>query len=526
MENLDEFKRKISALDSADAGAPQPSDDEIRAQLRDTMDAGVPAGAPMQSNAIADTGSQRMSDAPSVQAYAPRNPVDFGREYVMPEVQVQGAIPPRPGPGIPGFNQYDRGVLSGYDTQAQHQNELNDAEVGKQQGLAHIEDREAMRQQREALGARQDAYRAQQDAKDYLARTDKVNEDIAASRIRNPLDSASTGDRIRFGIGAALGAIGGDIFGHSNYFMDNLNKQVDRDISLQEKNLDNKKSYFGNRNTIYGQMHAANQDRESTNLQYRSAMLEAAKHQIASQVAANDIPSVRANGKLLTDKINMEQAQLKRTMFQQKQAQAAAAAAAQRAAEAAQFEREYKMAELGLKAEEIGKKGSGDLENRVQGYGKALQDKDVQARENAIASLKQNMKPGEGIPGIGVLDDIRDAAFRRPSGIGALNPAAWALNKAFGLSPQEKINRNNWEQMKLAYVHEVTGAGGPPEEKQMIMRALEGSKTPEEQKAALDKAQDYIDRYKATARGTFGSDAEEAFKRRLMPELYKRPNGQ
>jgi hypothetical protein len=215
-------------------------------------------------------------------------------------------------------------------------------------------------------------------------------------------------------------------------------------------------------------------------------------------------------------------------VMRRENAAAAQARAHAKADEKEQWSRTLEMVKLGQHQQEIDqsgekvrKEGKGDLESRVQGYGKARQDKDIMSRESAVGRLREAAAAsgGNGIPGVGKVANLRhDVTTQNPVikaalGVNALGP----INSALSLKPDERVNRNDWNQIKLSYVHEITGAGGPPEEKKMIMDAFEGDLTPAEQLAAVDKSDAYLKKYEETNQGTYGPDAAAEFKRRAKP---------
>jgi hypothetical protein len=523
---------------SGDMGgpAPMPAGAPLSARLANNVGANAPPppGAPMnqiiQNSPYAQTGAGR----PNILAPGPA-PMGTGN----PNAPPPGAPAPLPSPamrppmggGGGGFGALDKDVAADnrridadYEKQKQDTEALGAAQVDKTEKLATVQENEADHQRKmvEQQQAIEDG--TQKRLTDWNAKTAQMMDEIKSDKVdpKRLYGNANAGTRLALIIGAGLS--GWAAKGGENQFLKQMNANIDRDIHAQEQEHANKVGALNQRNSLYGQMLQQSGDQRLAALQTRQGLLESAKLQTQAQADRLGISEMQVRSRLAVGAIEGQMARNDKEVDVLKanvaRSQAGAAYAAQQAREKMLHDREVEATKLSLedrrvrveedKAAAEGKGGK-ELEARVEGYGKTLQGTDLQAKENAIARLKGNLGK-DGIPGVGLGADLR-ANFM---GLGK-------ISERLLLSDEERVNRNDWNQLKLQYTHDITGAGGPPQEKADIQKALEGAKSGAEQKAALEKAQGYIDRYKATARGTYGGDAEAEFQRRMLVGTGAKP---
>lgn len=179
-------------------------------------------------------------------------------------------------------------------------------------------------------------------------------------------------DRLMREDGMAFKAIIGGMFGglymginklSSNPFIDQLNKQIDRDINAQEKNIANERAAVGERMGMLREQRATFRDNETAKLQTRNMYYEAVKQNIAAEAAKYDQPILQARADQAINAVDRQQKEIQKALAERNQAQAAAAAAAtiaaRKAAEKELWEREKWLMEFGQKDREIDVKNAG-----------------------------------------------------------------------------------------------------------------------------------------------------------------------
>jgi Tfp pilus assembly major pilin PilA len=243
-------------------------------------------------------------------------------------------------------------------------------------------------------------------------------------------------------------------------------------------------------------------DRRLAAMQTRNLMYEAAKQKLAATDAQMGVPELKTSAEQNIAALQHQQDQIN-TQFtgeawQQAQRAAAAAAAAQRAAEEKAWQRQMDLAKLGMERDKLsieqmkalGMSGE-DIQKQAQHLGDKLADPKLAEGRAAVEAAKvrlQKAGPDEGLPGVGLAADLREKLAGRPTGATALLPAAWVANKVAGLSAEERVSRSDWDKIKLAYQHQITGSGASEKEREMINAAFEGARTPAEQRAAIANA--------------------------------------
>lgn len=188
-------------------------------------------------------------------------------------------------------------------------------------------------------------------------------------------------DRLMREDGMAFKAIIGGMFGglymginklSSNPFIDQLNKQIDRDIAAQEKNIANERAAVGERMGMLREQRATFRDNETAKLQTRNMYYEAVKQNIAAEAAKYDQPILQARADQAINAVDRQQKEIQKALAERNQAQAAAAAAAtiaaRKAAEKELWEREKWLMEFGQKDREIDAKNAGKADEIPQRF--------------------------------------------------------------------------------------------------------------------------------------------------------------
>lgn len=142
---------------------------------------------------------------------------------------------------------------------------------------------------------------------------------------------------------AMMGVVGGLLGGlymglnklDHNPFLDDLNRQIDRDIAVQEKNIDGARRDVGDRMNLLREQRATFKDNELAKLQSKQLMYEATKQSIEARAADYDQPIVQARVGQAVSIIDRAQAQtdmeIKAAAQRHAQAMAAAGAAQMKA---------------------------------------------------------------------------------------------------------------------------------------------------------------------------------------------------
>lgn len=381
----------------------------------------------------------------------------------------------------------------------------------------------AARQERDAqIQAHEDAKAAERHEA-FLARNQQLADEIGQQKIdpHRLFKNQSGGQQFLFLLGSTLGGALAGITGGRNDFMDRAERMVDRDIAAQQAAIDSKKASLSARQSVFGQMLSEHGDRRLAALQTKQMMYKSAELHLKAKEAEATTPEMATNAKIAANAFQIKQDELTTAIaqrsYQQQQAQAAAAAAAQSAAADKAWSRSMDVAKLGLEGDklkvEIAKleaAGRKEEAEQLRGLSKELADPatvqgrvSVEASYNRLKNEKGEIDPNKGLPGVGAKADLQETLFAKPKGIQAINPAAHVLNKAFGLSKDERVSRQDWNQLKLGYRHMVTGAGGGQKELADIEQTFQGANTPQEQANAVKKLYDTVNRLEETKRAGF-----------------------
>jgi hypothetical protein len=430
-------------------------------------------------------------------------------------------------------------------------------EAGRQGQLAAI-GREGDAQSREGVGAadridrtsemdQEDALKAQKAWADKAAMdqeinagvdehfrtTDRMVNEIATAKVdsKRLFKDMGAAEAITLGIGAVLGGMMAGLQGSGeNKFMDHIDRLVDRDVNDQRSAIESKRVAVNARQNMYGQLLQQTGDRRLADMQLRNLQLEAIKQETKAKADALKTPEILAQSDKIRAAIDLKQEALRTGMLEHKQAQlqaaAAAAANARAAAEKAAWDRQMQLAELGIKQDQLAvekQKALGttakDINAQTQALGKELAEKDLAQGRSSVDAAKRELAkagPDEGLPGVGVLGDFR--ADLKPSGINSLNVGAHLLNKIVGLSDQERINRQNWDSIKLQYQQQITGSGASETEREMLSKAFEGARTAAEQRNAIDKADSFFRQREQRITAGYDPAAVAAYRQRLAAE--------
>lgn len=284
----------------------------------------------------------------SAPAPGPIGPPAPARTNSIPEVTVQGRRPAVGGGGGGDFGAgaARRDLYATFGSEKQAISDLATAERAKHDalaaGMAVIgQDRiaEAERRQLEAQHA-DELFRAHQ--RDIQDQTDALRQ----KRVDPTRLFPDAGSKIVALVG---GVLGGMYMGlnklDKNPFLEQMNKDVDRDIALQERELDRQRVGVSEKRNLLRELRDIYKDKDLARAQAKNLYYEGVKEQLAAEAATYDNPAILAKANAAMNGVDRQQAALKLDDAAKKAAAAAAAAAFQRAQEQKAFENQLKLEE-------------------------------------------------------------------------------------------------------------------------------------------------------------------------------------
>ena len=368
----------------------------------------------------------------------------------------------------------------------------------------------------------------------FISRTEQLADEVGKMKVdpNRFFKNASTAQQVMMSIGAVAGGMLQGLQGGTNTFLDRLDRMVDRDISAQQSEIDNKKTQLSERRTVFGQLLQETGDRRLAAMQARGLTYEAAKGWIKARADALGTPEIYRNAQIAANAIDQRRDALWADMSKQAYASAVAgaqAAAAQRRAEQQrQWERQVKLAELALKGDELriqaaGTVGKGEKDqakddaSALQGAAAALSKEDVASNREVINSMQQFIRgEGKGRSIVGF-----DTASRAKRGAVA--------GSGMGLLPENSVDRialsgdelkanRAWRELGLVFRHKMTGSGGAARELEEIQRAYEGAGSTAERLDVIDKLVAHQQRMEALATAPLDDRQRKLLNQRLSRE--------
>jgi len=273
---------------------------------------------------------------------------------------------PAGGGGYAGDGGAARRELYGtFDTEKHALQSLADAEMARADamaaGMAVIgadRVREAALQEARAANEREIMRAYQQDTNDQL-------EQVKSQRVDPGRLYANVGDRIAAMIGGALGGLyQGMNKLPNNAFIDQMNKNIDRDIALQERQIDRNTKAVDGRRGILADMRMTYHDEDLARTQAKNLYYEGIKQQLAAQAAQYDSPTIQARADQTINLVTRQQAALKLDEQAKRAAANAAAAAFARAERQREFENAMKQEEAITHRITANKSGAGHKEGQ------------------------------------------------------------------------------------------------------------------------------------------------------------------
>jgi hypothetical protein len=277
------------------APGPTPDDDAEFARFMAQQEAPSQAAAPQASPA-------------PMRAAAPRNPDPFG-------VQAARA-----------------GLMGTYDEQRESMRREATAREDSSMLLSEERKRMAREQEEDAAIARLEQEQAQESFDEQMGEVKRQLDDVKSKKIDPTRLMRDDGMALMSVLGGLLGGLYQGIHGlQSNPFLDQLNKQIDRDIAAQQAEIDNARTGVNDRMNLLSQQRAMFKDTALAKLQARNLYYEAAKESLAADAMAYEgrIEAERAEQGIAL--LSREQATLQTKIAEDAKKAAAAKAAAQAA---------------------------------------------------------------------------------------------------------------------------------------------------------------------------------------------------
>lgn len=150
----------------------------------------------------------------------------------------------------------------------------------------------------------------------------------------------------------------------SNPFIDQMNRNIDKDIALQERELDRNSKSVDARRGILSDMRNVYKDNDLARVQAKNLYYEGVKEQLQAEAMTYDSPAIAARAAQGINAVERQQAALKLDEAAKKAAAAAAAAAFARAEKQREFENQIKQEEAITHRIAAEKSGAGHKEGQ------------------------------------------------------------------------------------------------------------------------------------------------------------------
>ncbi|MGL4444748.1 MAG: hypothetical protein ACRCU1_14065 [Alsobacter sp.] len=414
------------------------------------------------------------------------------------------------------------------DTEASLAREQGIDQAGRAMAVSDMEQDEAARQQADADRQAKINEEASSRQRNYLDTQDQRIEELGKMKVdpRRLFRNADDGTKFSMWTGAILGGMLGAEHGTGNTSLDRLEKIIDRDVKVQQDEIDNKRTSIAARQTMIGADLALAGDNRVAAASHRLLLLEAAKLSLKSKADALGVPEMRTRAEIVANGIEQKQAGLRTQIaegaLRAAQAAAGAAAAAREKAERDAREWSLKIAELGLKKDEleikrtdaIGKGGKED-DAAISEASKRLGDDKVIANRGLIRSMQERIR-GDGT----VVGLDRGAAMREK--LVRWLPTSVFLDddqkRRIALSSDELVSQGQWKKLALVFQTKTTGTGGSNEQMDKIQVAYEGAKTDAERREVIKDMNKELSRREGLARVGLDDRQKAVLEQRMSRE--------
>lgn len=229
-----------------------------------------------------------------------------------------------------GVKAAQRGYLESFDTEKGAITARGNAEEAKILARGEGYGDLARQQQEDAAIQRAEEEDARQR---FDQQFDKVQSQLDEVRDRTVDPTAGFHDG-GMGILAIVGGVVGGLYqglsgAKSNPFLDQLNHVIDRNIAMQERQLDRDRQNAGDKLNLLGQQRAAFKDSQIAKLQIRNQMYESVKTSLEAEGARYDSAIAKSNATQAYATVDRAQKQVQLAIASALQNQAAAGAAQQ-----------------------------------------------------------------------------------------------------------------------------------------------------------------------------------------------------
>lgn len=268
------------------------------------------------------TPQQRAQDAAELAA--------FTAKTSAPKPKAAGGGPSAPANPDPwGIKAGQQQQVGGLEAQRGATLNIADLDAQKADRIGALAKEQAKRKLDEAddQAHAADIERAHMD--ESISHLQRQIEDVRSKRI-DPIGEMH--ERGQLGIGAMIGAALGGLYQglqglQSNPFIDDLNRQIDHQIAIDEKNIGNQKDALGQQMNVLQQQRAVIKDHEASKTAARIIYSEAAKDNLTAETARYDSPTYTERGKQSAADIDVQLGKLHEAFGKQAQSAAGAAAA-------------------------------------------------------------------------------------------------------------------------------------------------------------------------------------------------------
>jgi hypothetical protein len=227
-----------------------------------------------------------------------------------------------------GIDAARRGQLAAYDDQIAAMRRAADAAAVGAVNEADARANFSRMQQEDAAIASAEAELSQRHFDDGMQEIGRQLDDVRAKKV-DPFRLMKEHPAL-----AVLAVIGGGIsgmyqartHGAQNEFLADLDRQLDRAMAEDERQIRDQKDAIGQASNLLAQQRAVQKDTDLAKLQTRNLQYEAVKQDIAARAAADDIPAARARADQMIAQVEDAQAKLAEVIGEKKRAQAAAVA--------------------------------------------------------------------------------------------------------------------------------------------------------------------------------------------------------
>jgi hypothetical protein len=253
----------------------------------------------------------------------------------------------KPNPDPYGIQAAQKGLLGTYDAQMAAANKLGMAKEAQASMMAEHQDNLARQQQEDAAITNAENDIALKHYDEQMTEIGRQLDDVKTRKV-DPLklihDSPAMGV---FAVlaGAVSGFYQGLTHGEHNEFLADLDRQFDRSIAEQERQIRVEGENIHTGINLLGQQRAAQKDDQLAKLQTRNLLYEASKNEMLAEASRAQGPIEKAQADAAMAEIQRGQGQLQLQIAQQKQAQALAyanQAMAMRKEQATQYFNAYK----------------------------------------------------------------------------------------------------------------------------------------------------------------------------------------